>query len=88
MAEPSGRPIGYAAGLLVASPAPAVVRLWPTPHAGYFGCFAAKVRPGVRILDTGGAGLPDRLDQARGAAPTAPLAVGTRLVLDPHTRGA
>ncbi|MET3426899.1 DNA-binding MurR/RpiR family transcriptional regulator [Actinoplanes tereljensis] len=42
------------------------------PLAGYFGYFAAKVHPDVRVLD---APLPDRLDQARAAGARAMLAV-------------
>jgi DNA-binding MurR/RpiR family transcriptional regulator len=45
------------------------------PLAGYFGYFAAKVLPDVRVLDTGGTQLLDRLDQARAAGAGAMLAV-------------
>jgi DNA-binding MurR/RpiR family transcriptional regulator len=45
------------------------------PLAGYFGYFAAKVHPDVRVLDTGGTGLLDRLDQARAAGAGAMLAI-------------
>ncbi|MFF5291230.1 MurR/RpiR family transcriptional regulator [Paractinoplanes globisporus] len=45
------------------------------PLAGYFGYFAAKVHPDVRVLDTGGTPLLDRLDQARAAGAGAMLAV-------------
>ncbi|GAA4598354.1 MurR/RpiR family transcriptional regulator [Actinoplanes octamycinicus] len=45
------------------------------PLAGYFGYFAAKVFPDVRVLDCGGTGLLDRLDQARAAGATALLAM-------------
>jgi DNA-binding MurR/RpiR family transcriptional regulator len=44
------------------------------PTAGYFGYFAAKVHPDVRVLDTGGSSLADRLEQARTAGATAMLA--------------
>jgi DNA-binding MurR/RpiR family transcriptional regulator len=44
------------------------------PIAGYFGYFAAKVHPDVRVLDTGGSPLADRLEQARTAGATAMLA--------------
>jgi DNA-binding MurR/RpiR family transcriptional regulator len=44
------------------------------PIAGYFGYFAAKVHPDVRVLDTGGSSLADRLEQARTAGATAMLA--------------
>jgi len=45
------------------------------PLAGYFGYFAAKVHPDVRVLDHGGSTLTDRLEQARAAGATAMLAV-------------
>ncbi|MBG0563038.1 MurR/RpiR family transcriptional regulator [Actinoplanes aureus] len=45
------------------------------PLAAYFGYFAAKVFPDVRVLDTGGTGLLDRLDQARAAGAGAMLAI-------------
>ncbi|GIF06738.1 transcriptional regulator [Actinoplanes siamensis] len=45
------------------------------PLAAYFGYFAAKVFPDVRVLDTGGTGLHDRLDQARAAGAGAMLAI-------------
>lgn len=45
------------------------------PLAGYFGYFAAKVHPDVRVLDAGGSLLGDRLAQARAAGATALLAV-------------
>lgn len=44
------------------------------PIAGYFGYFAAKVHPDVRVLDTGGSALADRLEQARTAGATTMLA--------------
>jgi DNA-binding MurR/RpiR family transcriptional regulator len=65
-----------AARLLVESPVLPVIGLRAAaPLAGYFGYFAAKVRPDVRILDTGGTNLLDRLDQARHAGASAALAV-------------
>jgi DNA-binding MurR/RpiR family transcriptional regulator len=65
-----------AAELLVATPVLPVIGLRAAaPLAGYFGYFAAKVRPDVRILDTGGTNLLDRLDQARHAGATATLAL-------------
>jgi DNA-binding MurR/RpiR family transcriptional regulator len=65
-----------AARLLVATPVLPVIGLRAAaPLAGYFGYFAAKVRPDVRILDTGGTNLLDRLDQARQAGASAALAV-------------
>jgi DNA-binding MurR/RpiR family transcriptional regulator len=45
------------------------------PLAGYFGYFAAKVHPDVRVLDHGGTLLADRLGQARAAGAGALLAV-------------
>jgi DNA-binding MurR/RpiR family transcriptional regulator len=65
-----------AARLLVETPVLAVIGLRAAaPLVGYFGYFAAKVRPDVRILDTGGTNLLDRLDQARHAGASAVLAV-------------
>jgi DNA-binding MurR/RpiR family transcriptional regulator len=43
--------------------------------AGYFGYFASKVHPDVRVLDAGGTSLLDRLDQARAAGAGAMLAL-------------
>jgi DNA-binding MurR/RpiR family transcriptional regulator len=45
------------------------------PLAGYFGYFAAKIHPDVRVLDHGGSLLTDRLEQARAAGATAMLGV-------------
>ncbi|MCW6007455.1 MurR/RpiR family transcriptional regulator [Micromonospora sp. CPCC 205371] len=45
------------------------------PLAGYFAYFAAKVLPDVRVLDTGGSLLTDRLEQARAAGATTLLAI-------------
>jgi DNA-binding MurR/RpiR family transcriptional regulator len=45
------------------------------PLAGYFGYFAAKVLPDVRVFDSGGTQLLDRLEQARAAGAGAMLAV-------------
>jgi DNA-binding MurR/RpiR family transcriptional regulator len=65
-----------AAELLIASrPLPVLGLRAAAPLAGYFGYFAAKVHPDVRVLDTGGTGLLDRLDQARAAGAGAMLAV-------------
>lgn len=65
-----------AAELLAASrPLPVLGLRAAAPLAGYFGYFAAKVHPDVRVLDTGGTELLDRLDQARAAGATALLAV-------------
>lgn len=65
-----------AAAMLVASrPLPVLGLRSAAPLAGYFGYFAAKVHPDVRVLDAGGTHLLDRLDQARGAGAGAMLAV-------------
>jgi DNA-binding MurR/RpiR family transcriptional regulator len=65
-----------AARLLVASETLPVLGLRAAaPLAGYFGYFAAKVRPDVRVLDTGGTNLLDRLDQAKSAGASAMLAI-------------
>jgi DNA-binding MurR/RpiR family transcriptional regulator len=65
-----------AARFLADSPVLPVIGLRAAaPLAGYFGYFAAKVRPDVRILDTGGTNLLDRLDQARHAGASAALAI-------------
>lgn len=65
-----------AAELLAASrPLPVLGLRAAAPLAGYFGYFAAKVHPDVRVLDAGGTGLLDRLDQAAAAGATALLAV-------------
>jgi len=45
------------------------------PLAGYFGYFAAKVHPDVRVLDSAGTALLERIDQARTAGATAILAI-------------
>jgi DNA-binding MurR/RpiR family transcriptional regulator len=44
------------------------------PVAGYFGYFAAKVHPDVRVLDAGGSALADQLEQAHAAGASAMLA--------------
>lgn len=65
-----------AARLLAASrPLPVLGLRAAAPLAAYFGYFAAKVHPDVRVLDTGGTLLIDRLDQARAAGAGAMLAV-------------
>jgi DNA-binding MurR/RpiR family transcriptional regulator len=72
-----------AAALLAGSrPLPVLGLRAAAPLAGYFGYFAAKVHPDVRVLDTGGTQLLDRLDQARTAGATAMLAI----VLPRHPR--
>jgi len=65
-----------AAELLIASrPLPVLGLRAAAPLAGYFGYFAAKIHPDVRVLDSGGTSLLDRLDQARAAGADAMLAV-------------
>src|SRR4051794_9461067 len=68
--------VNTAAELLVRSrPLPVLGLRAAAALAGYFGYFAAKVRPDVRVLDTGGTHLLDRLDQARAAGARAMLAI-------------
>jgi DNA-binding MurR/RpiR family transcriptional regulator len=70
------RPVAEAGALLAASrPLPVVGLRAAAPIAGYFGYFAAKVHPDVRVLDSGGTLLADRLEQARAAGASAMLAV-------------
>jgi DNA-binding MurR/RpiR family transcriptional regulator len=69
-------PIAYAARLLAASrPLPVLGLRAAAPIAAYFGYFAAKVLPDVRVLEHGGSLLADRLEQARAAGATAMLAI-------------
>lgn len=64
-----------AAGLLAASrPLPVLGLRAAAPLAGYFGYFAAKIHPEVRVLDHGGSLLPERLEHAAGAGAKAVLA--------------
>ena len=65
-----------AGALLAASrPLPVLGLRAAAPLAAYFAYFAAKVLPDVRVLDSGGSLLADRLEQARAAGATALLAV-------------
>jgi DNA-binding MurR/RpiR family transcriptional regulator len=65
-----------AAELLAGSrPLPVLGLRAAAPLAAYFGYFAAKVHSDVRVLDSGGTQLLDRLDQARTAGATAMLAI-------------
>jgi DNA-binding MurR/RpiR family transcriptional regulator len=65
-----------AADLLIASrPLPVLGLRAAAPLASYFGYFAAKVHPDVRVLDNGGTRLFDRLDQAHAAGADAMLAL-------------
>jgi DNA-binding MurR/RpiR family transcriptional regulator len=69
------RQVDEAGRLLATSrPLPVVGLRAAAPIAGYFGYFAAKVHPDVRVLDAGGSSLADRLEQARAAGATAMLA--------------
>ncbi|GAB7048100.1 MurR/RpiR family transcriptional regulator [Catenuloplanes indicus] len=65
------------AGALLAGsrPLPVLGLRAAAPLAAYFGFFAAKVLPDVRVLDSGGTLLTDRLEQARAAGATAMLAI-------------
>lgn len=66
-----------AAGALLAAsrPLPVLGLRAAAPLAAYFAYFAAKVHPDVRLLDSGGSLLADRLDQARAGGATAMLAI-------------
>ncbi|MDQ7904720.1 MurR/RpiR family transcriptional regulator [Phytohabitans sp. ZYX-F-186] len=66
-----------AAGVLLAAsrPLPVLGLRAAAPLAAYFAYFAAKVLPDVRVLDSGGSLLADRLEQAWSAGATALLAV-------------
>lgn len=66
-----------AAGALLAGsrPLPVLGLRAAAPLAAYFAYFAAKVLPDVRVLDSGGSLLADRLEQARAAGATALLAM-------------
>jgi DNA-binding MurR/RpiR family transcriptional regulator len=69
-------PVEAAAGILVATrPLPVLGLRVAAPLAAYFGYFAAKVHPDVRVLDSGGTQMLDRLDQARAAGAGAMLAI-------------
>jgi DNA-binding MurR/RpiR family transcriptional regulator len=69
------RQVDEAGKLLATSrPLPVLGLRAAAPIAGYFGYFAAKVHPDVRVLDAGGSMLVDRLEQARAAGATAMLA--------------
>jgi DNA-binding MurR/RpiR family transcriptional regulator len=69
-------PVEKAAELLADSrPLPVLGLRAAAPLAAYFGYFAAKVLPDVRVLDTGGTLLLDRLDQAHADGAGAMLAI-------------
>src|SRR5438874_887541 len=61
--------------LMASRPLPVLGLRSAAPLAGYFGYFAAKIHPDVRVLDQGGSLLTDRLEQARAAGATAMLGV-------------
>src|SRR2546423_7581098 len=68
--------VADAAKLLSGSrPLPVLGLRAAAPVAGYFGYFAAKIHPDVRVLEHGGSLLTDRLEQARAAGATAMLGV-------------
>ncbi|MGA8112447.1 MAG: MurR/RpiR family transcriptional regulator [Actinocatenispora sp.] len=72
LADPA--PVLVAARLLSTSrPLPVLGLRAARPIAEYFGYFAAKVHPDVRVLDAGGSLLVDQLEQARSAGATALL---------------
>ncbi|BCL15976.1 MurR/RpiR family transcriptional regulator [Micromonospora sagamiensis] len=67
--------IASAGALLAASrPLPVLGLRAAAPLAAYFAYFAAKVHPDVRVVDTGGSLLADRLEQAAVAGADALLA--------------
>jgi DNA-binding MurR/RpiR family transcriptional regulator len=65
------------AGKLLAGsrPLPVLGLRSAAPLAGYFGYFAAKIHPDIRVLDHGGSLLADRLEQARAAGAVAMLGI-------------
>lgn len=68
------RAIQAAAALLAASrPLPVLGLRAAAPLARYFGYFAAKIHPEVRVIDDGGSLLPERLEQAAGSGAKAVL---------------
>ncbi len=68
--------VAQAGKLLVDSrPLPVVGLRAGAALAGYFGYFAAKIHPDVRVLDHGGSLLADRLEQAASAGASAMLAI-------------
>lgn len=62
------------ARLAASRPLPVLGLRAAAPLAAYFAYFAAKVHPDVRVLDTGGSLLADRLEQAATAGADALLA--------------
>jgi len=73
LADPA--PIERAARLLMLSRPLVVLGLRAAaPLAAYFGYFGAKIHPDVRVIDSGGSIVSDRLDQARSAGANALIA--------------
>jgi DNA-binding MurR/RpiR family transcriptional regulator len=74
--SPDRGAVDAAAKLLAATrPLPVLGLRSAAPLAAYFGYFATKVLPDVRVLDHGGSLLTDRLEQARAAGATAMLGI-------------
>ncbi len=72
LADPSA--VQAAAALLAASrPLPVLGLRAAAPLATYFGYFAAKIHPEVRVFDHGGSMLPERLEQASASGAKAVL---------------
>jgi DNA-binding MurR/RpiR family transcriptional regulator len=72
LADPSA--LQAAAGLLAASrPLPVLGLRAAAPLATYFGYFAAKLHPDVRVCEHGGSMLPERLEQAAASGAKAVL---------------
>jgi DNA-binding MurR/RpiR family transcriptional regulator len=68
--------VADAGTLLAASrPLPVLGLRAAAPLAAYFAYFAAKIHPDVRVLDSGGSLLADRLEQTRAAGASALLAI-------------
>jgi len=68
-------PVAEAGAVLAGSrPLPVLGLRSAAPLAAYFGYFAAKIHPDVRVLDQGGTLLTDRLEQSRSAGAVALLA--------------
>jgi DNA-binding MurR/RpiR family transcriptional regulator len=74
LADPA--PVTAAGAMLASSsPLPVLGLRSAAPLAAYFGYFAGKVHPDVRVVDGGGSVAVDRLEQARSAGATAMLAI-------------
>jgi DNA-binding MurR/RpiR family transcriptional regulator len=69
-------PVHEAGKLFMTSrPLPVLGLRAAAPIAAYFGYFAAKIHPDVRLLDSGGSLAGDRLEQARHAGATTLFAI-------------